>query len=325
MEQTNILFVLTDQQRFDTCGCYGQKLNITPNLDQLANEGVLFKHAFSNQPVCGPTRSILQTGKYATETGCYRNGIALPTESKTIAHYLSEKGYCVGYIGKWHLASTVWDSREDIGEHKDFMKKAIPVKLRGGYKDFWKAADVLEDTSHPFGGYLFDENMNKLEFSEYRVDTLTNYALDFLDEYGNKNPFFLYLSYLEPHQQNDLDRFIGPKGSRERFKDFEVPGDLKGTEGDWKENFPDYLGCCNSIDDNLNQIHNKLKELELEEKTIIIYFSDHGCHFKTRNDEYKRSCHEASIRVPLIIKGADFFGGKIISELVSTIDIPPTI
>ena len=75
MEHPNILFILTDQQRFDTCGCYGQKLNVTPNLDELAKEGVCFKHAFTNQPVCGPARSILQTGKYATETGCYRNGI----------------------------------------------------------------------------------------------------------------------------------------------------------------------------------------------------------------------------------------------------------
>ncbi|MBY9014936.1 MAG: sulfatase-like hydrolase/transferase [Candidatus Lokiarchaeota archaeon] len=259
MDKPNIIFILTDQQRFDTCGCYGQKLNITPNLDNLAEKGVIFEYAFTNQPVCGPARSILQTGKYATETGCYRNGIALPTESKTIAHYLSENGYNLAYVGKWHLASTLWDSKEDIGLKKDYMKRAVPSELRGGYNDFWRAADLLEFTSHPFEGCIFDENMNKLEFAEYRVDVITNHAIDFLDLCSKKNPFFLYLSYLEPHQQNDLNRFVGPIGSRDKYRNFEVPGDLKGTDGDWNQNYPDYLGCCNSIDSNLNFTQNKFQ------------------------------------------------------------------
>jgi uncharacterized sulfatase len=78
MEQPNIIFILTDQQRFDTCGCYGQELNITPHLDKLAKEGVRFEYAFTNQPVYDPARAIIQIGRYAKETGCYRNGIAFP-------------------------------------------------------------------------------------------------------------------------------------------------------------------------------------------------------------------------------------------------------
>jgi len=86
----NIIFILTDQQRYDTCGCYGQDLNITPNLDKLANEGIRFEYAFTNQPVCGPARSILQTGKYPNETGCYRNAIGLPISNQNIADYFSK-------------------------------------------------------------------------------------------------------------------------------------------------------------------------------------------------------------------------------------------
>ena len=101
----NIVFIFSDQQRYDTLGCYGQQLEVTPNIDKLASEGVVFENAFTMQPVCGPARASLQTGKYATEVECFVNGIALPLEEKTMAHYLKNEGYNVGYVGKWHLAS----------------------------------------------------------------------------------------------------------------------------------------------------------------------------------------------------------------------------
>ena len=78
----NIIFYFSDQQRWDTCGCFGQPLNITPNLDKLAAEGVKFDNAFSPQPVCGPCRALFQTGKYPTETGCFRNNLMLPPTSR---------------------------------------------------------------------------------------------------------------------------------------------------------------------------------------------------------------------------------------------------
>ncbi|MFX0070645.1 MAG: sulfatase-like hydrolase/transferase [Candidatus Hermodarchaeota archaeon] len=325
MKKPNIIFIFTDQQRHDTCGCYGQKLNVTPNLDKMAKDGVLFKNTFTCQPVCGPARSCIQTGKYAAETMCYRNGVALPLGEKTIAHYLSEAGYEVGYIGKWHLASTVMASKEDIGENCNFMIKPIPEERRGGYKDFWLASDILEYTSHAYEGHLFNSDMNKVEFNGYRVDCLTDFALEYLDSSTSEKPLFLFISYLEPHQQNDEKRFVGPDGSKERFENYELPGDLKNTKGDWRENYPDYLGCCHSIDVNLKRIQDKLDELHMTDNTILIFTSDHGCHFKTRNKEYKRSCHESSIHIPLVIKGPGFEGGREITELVSLIDLPPTL
>ena len=80
----NIIFYFSDQQRWDTCGCFGQPLNVTPNLDKLAEEGVKFDNAFSPQPVCGPCRALFQTGKYPTETGCFRNNLMLPSNIKTL-------------------------------------------------------------------------------------------------------------------------------------------------------------------------------------------------------------------------------------------------
>lgn len=324
----NILFILTDQQRFDTCGCYGQPLEVTPNLDKMAKEGVIFNNAFSCQPVCGPARAVIQTGLYATETGCYRNCIALPLNSKSVAKYLSAEGYQTAYIGKWHLASTILPSKENIGEKFKYTKKAIPLHLRGGYDDFWLGADALEFTSKPYKGHVFDKDMNRVDFKGYRVDCLTDFALDYLDKREKNKPFFLFLSYLEPHHQNKyvfFGKFKGPKGSKEKYKDFDPPEDLVGLKGNWESSYPDYLGCCNSIDMNLSRILEKLKEQGILQDTIIIFTSDHGCHFKTRNSEYKRSCHEGSIHIPMIIKGPGFTGGKTVNELVSLIDIAPTI
>ena len=86
----NILFYFTDQQRWDTCGCFGQPLDITPRLDELAGQGVKFDNAFSPQPVCGPCRALFQTGRYPTETGCFRNNIMLPKGVKTLADYIEQ-------------------------------------------------------------------------------------------------------------------------------------------------------------------------------------------------------------------------------------------
>lgn len=314
----NIIFFFSDQQRFDTIGAYGQRLDITPNLDTMAKEGVLFQNAFTCQPVCGPARACLQTGKYATETGCYRNAIHLPLDEKTIAHHFSDHGYEVAYIGKWHLATTA--------KKIDHAKIAIPPAYRGGWKDYWLASDLLELTSHGYGGYMFDASGNKREWDEntYRVDAQTDFALEYLENKNSDDPFFLFISYLEPHHQNDRKRYEGPRGSKEKYADYDVPKDLVGGSGDWEENYPDYLGACNSLDRNLGRIRKKLEENGLSNDTIIIYTSDHGSHFKTRNGEYKRSCHDASIHIPLIAYGPGFTGGKVIDDLVSLIDLPIT-
>ncbi len=307
----NVLLFLTDQQRWDSVGCYNQNLNTTPTLDKMANVGVKFQYAFTCQPVCVPARASIQTGKYATEVGCHTNSKFLPPSEKTIAHYLKENGYEVGYIGKWHLAGT--------------RTKPVPIERRGGYVDFWLAADLLEFTSQPYGGTLYDKNNNPVHFTKNRIEALTDFALEYLQSRNGDNPFFLFVSYVEPHHQNDKQRFIAPTGYTEMFKNAFVPEDLKALLGDWKENLADYYGNCRCLDDNLGRILKELYLLNMLDNTIVIFTSDHGCHFRTRNDEYKRAPHEAAIRIPMVIYGPGFEGGKEITELVSLIDLPPTI
>lgn len=310
----NIVFYFSDQQRWDTVN-----EKVTPNLMKLADEGVLFENSFTCQPVCGPARSCLQSGMYATETGCYTNGIALPQDITPLAEYFNRAGYQTAYIGKWHLGS---DKYPGIGVHCE--KTAIPKDRQGKYQ-YWRAADCLEFTSHGYDGYVFDGDGNKIDFTGYRADCINDFALEFLDKREKDKPFFLFVSQLEPHQQNDRNRFEGYKETVEKYKDYPLPDDLTFLKGDYKEMYPDYISAINRLDYNVGKLVAKLKQQGIYEDTIIIYTSDHGCHFKTRNMEYKRSCHESSIHTPLIIKGGGFEGGKRDNRLVSLIDLPPTM
>lgn len=326
----NIIFYFTDQQRWDTCGCYGQPLDITPNLDRLAGEGVTFENAFSPQPVCGPCRALFQTGKYPTETGCFRNNIMLPKGVKTLGEYIEEAGYETAYVGKWHLAS---DGELEQKPTIDYTISAIPQELRGGYTGFWRTADVLEFTSHGYDGYVFDENNNRIDFKGYRADCINDFALEYLDQYDGKKPFFMTISQIEPHHQNDHNHYEGPQGSKEKYANFVLPEDLKALGGNAAEEYPDYLGQCASLDENLGRLVAKLKEKGLYENTVILFAADHGSHFKTRNtdshlngyDDYKRSCHDGCLHVPLVIAGGPFQGGRSVEDIVSTASLPKTI
>lgn len=328
MKKPNVLFIFSDQQRHDTVSCYGEPLgahfNLTPNIDKLAEEGTRFNNAMTCQPVCGPARACIQSGVYPSELGCHTNDRWMPLDQKTIAKYYNENGYETAYVGKWHLASNHSFANPPEDDTFDCKIDPIPEPYRGGYKDFWIASDVLEFTSHGFGGYMYDIDNNKREFENYRVDATTDFALEYLKKPKDK-PFFMFISYIEPHHQNDRHCTEGPDGSKEIYKDFPIPKDLEGAGGDWQEELPDYLGCCKSLDDSVGRLVAELKEQGIYEDTVIIYTADHASHFCTRNSEYKRSCHDNSIHVPFIAKGPGFNGGNVVENLSSLIDIAPTI
>lgn len=314
MKRKNIIFYFSDQQRWDTVN-----ETITPNLMKLAEEGTLFENNFTCQPVCGPARACLQSGMYASQVGCYWNGIALPNDITPLAHYFNNAGYQTAYIGKWHLAS---DRYPGIGLHCE--KTAIPKERQGEYQ-YWRAADCLEFTSHGYDGYVFDGDGNQIDFKGYRADCINDFALEYLDNCDKDKPFFMFVSQLEPHHQNDHNTIEGYKETVDNFKDYPIPDDLTFFKGNYKEEYPDYLSAINRLDYNVGRLVDKLKQLGIYDDTIIIYTSDHGAHFKTRNPEYKRSCHESASRTPLIIKGGGFKAGKVEKRLSSLIDLPPTM
>jgi arylsulfatase A-like enzyme len=314
----NIILYLSDQFRWDFLGANGHNGSTrTPNLDAMAARGKNFTHAVTNQPVCAPSRSVLFTSRYATETGVWRNGIALGQTLPTLAGELRKAGYTSNLIGKWHLAPSAPSGGGGAG--------AVKEEFRGGFLDLWEGSNVIEFTSHPYEGTIYDRDGKEITYKdEYRVDFITDRAERFLRQKQEK-PFFLFISQIEPHQQNDMHQPIGPHGSVARFANSTVPADLKALPGTWQAQLPDYYGCIEAIDASVGRVRRVLEEEHLADNTIFIFLSDHGCHFMTRNQEYKRSTHNSSIRVPLIIDGPGFQGAQQIPEIVGLIDIAPTV
>lgn len=306
-ERPNVIVFFTDQQRWDTTGVHGNPLGLTPNFDQMAAEGTHFFNSFTCQPVCGPARSCLQSGLYATTSGCYRNSIPLPRETRTLAHYFKDAGYNTGYIGKWHLAS----------------QEPVPLEERGGY-DEWLASNLLEFSSDAYDTVLYDKDNNEVKLPGYRVDAMTDAAIRYIDSH-QEDPFFLFLSYLEPHHQNHTDNYPAPRGYEGKYTDRWTPPDLRALGGSSPQHLGGYYGMVKRLDEALGRLQDTLKSLDMTKETIILFTSDHGCHFKTRNSEYKRSCHDSSIRVPTAAYGPGFMQGGQVKELVSLIDLPPTL
>jgi uncharacterized sulfatase len=311
-DRPNVVVFLTDQQRWDTVGAYGSPMDLTPNLDAMADRGTLLEHAFSSNPVCGPQRATLQCGTRGTENGVFRNRGELPDVEHNVARVFERAGYRTGYVGKWHLAEEGTDP--------------VPPEKQAGYQH-WRAADVLEHTTHPDEGTIHDEDGNAIEWEdEYRVDYLTDRGIEFVEDAADgEDPFFLFLSQLEPHHQNDMETYVAPDGYAEEYANPWVPEDLAGRPGDWHEELPDYYGICRRIDECFGRLLAALEEADVREDTVVLFASDHGCHFRTRNEEYKRSCHESSIRVPAVLSGPGFDGGGRVREPVSLLDVPPTL
>ncbi len=308
MKRPNVLIFFTDQQRWDTLGVNGNPMGLTPNLDRVAKEGTNCVHAFTPQPVCLPARACLQTGMYASQVGCNNNGNSLPENIPKLAGYFNKAGYHTGYIGKWHLDGT----------------KPKTFETPQGEYQYWLAENILEFVSDSYDTVLHDGEGKKVTLPGYRVDALTDATIRYVDDHRDE-PFMLMLSHLEPHHQNHRDNFPAPDGYEQLYNDPWIPPDLRELGGSSARHLPGYYGMVKRLDEAYGRILDALKSRGLLENTIVVYTADHGCHFKTRNGEYKRSCHDASIRIPMVLQGGPFTGGKNLQEMVNLVDIPPTL
>jgi arylsulfatase A-like enzyme len=311
----NILFFFTDQQRWDCSGLHGNPLDLMPNFDRLAQAGTHLANCFTCQPVCGPARACLQTGTFATRNGSFRNNIPLNRELPNLAGSLADAGYTTAYIGKWHL-----------GDHASPL--AVKPEDRGGYQH-WLAANVVETTRNQYSSdaydcRLWDEDGQLVRLPGYRADAMTDAAIRFVGK-PHSNPWLLFLSLLEPHHQNHRDDYPAPDGWEERYRGRWTPPDLAALGGSSHHQLAGYYGMVKRIDDALGRVYDALRSTGQLDNTILVFTSDHGCHFKTRNSEYKRSCHESSIRVPAMIHGPGFMAGGRRPELFSLVDFAPTL
>lgn len=316
----NVVLYIADQMRWDFVGAYGLNPSVkTPNLDKIVQQGVAFTGAVTNQPLCSPSRACMMTGRYATETGMWKlpPPNVLNRDLPTLASELRSHGYTANFVGKWHLAPINKSNPATLGY--------VPLEDRGGFLDFWEGANVLELTSHPYQGSIWDSHGNPIVWhDQYRVDFLTDRAVRFLKQPKQK-PFLLFISQLEPHFQNDEVRFVAPKGYAARYQNPFVPPDLLHLPGDWQAQLPDYYGCIEKIDESVGTILQTLEEQNELDNTIFLFSSDHGCQFRTRNAEYKRSPHDSSIRVPFLAQGPGLNHSLSLPEIVGNIDMTPTL
>jgi arylsulfatase A-like enzyme len=344
----NVLMICADQFRADFVGASRQNPSVnTPHLDALAARGANFRQCITNQPLCSPSRASFLTSRYATETGMWKLGNELDHALPTIATEFRNHGYTTNFMGKWHVSKT------ELSGGKEQLGWIPPGPSRGGFDDLWEGANVTELVSHPYAGNYWDNDGNDVGYKdEYRVDFIANRAASFIEQKHEK-PWLLFLSQLEPHQQNDIDAFVPPRRysdnfpwqvfrsqleapqqndidalyhpDRPAYADPYIPEDLRNLPGNWRSRIPGYYGCVQAIDDCIGTVVAALEKTGQLDNTIIVFFSDHGCTFRTRLGEYKRSPHDSSLRVPFVIAGPGFDQSIIVDELVSLLDLTPTL
>lgn len=316
----NVLMICADNFRADFVGANHQNPSVkTPNIDKLAARGTNFKTAVCNQPLCSPSRASFMTGVTATKAHVWKLGLELNHAIPSVGTAFRDAGYSTNFMGKWHVSqSTLPDGKRQLGW-------IPPGPSRAGFDDIWEGANVLEIVSHPYYGNYWDTDGTNIGYKDqYRVDFIADRAVSFLEKKHDK-PWLLYVSQLEPHQQNDVDAMVPPHRYENDYLDPFIPQDLRDLPGNWVSRIGGYYGCVQAIDDCIGKLVSTLEKTGQLDNTIIVFFSDHGCHFRTRMGEYKRVPHDAAIRVPLIFAGPGFDHGVSVNEVVSLIDLTPTL
>lgn len=334
----NVVFFLVDDLGWKDLSCYGSEFYDTPNLDELAEEGVRFTDAYAACPVCSPSRAAIMTGKHPVTVNItdwipgmgYKRADDpklrppedihnMPLEEVTLAEALKEKGYKTFFAGKWHLGETA----EYWPEHQGFDIN------KGGH-----------NKGSPPGGYYSPYNNPRLEDGpegEYLTDRIGDESLKFLESIDD-NPFLLYLSFYTVHSpiqgcdkydQHYMEEKQELTDRGEPKVRIEHRGKTRLNQSDHK-----YAAMVRSMDENVGKVLDKLEELKLAENTIIIFTSDNGGLTTTRKygptsvlplRAGKGWCYEGGIRVPLIVRTPEMDRGKICSYPVTSMDYYPTI
>jgi len=322
----NIIVILTDDQGYADVGAHGIASDIqTPNIDQLAKDGVMMSAGYATAPQCAPSRAALMTGKYQQQFGLDDNNLTpLPLEESTLANYLQDAGYRTGMIGKWHLEIF----RNSAGFDRDnlSLEQQTPYfpDARGfedvhfGYaNNWWTNFDLNGSTQKT----AFRKN------TDFRVDIANDAAQAFIERHQSE-PFFLFLSHYAPH--------IPLEATTQYLSRFDHIAQERRKYG---------LAMMSAIDDGVGQIRAQLESLDLEDNTLIFFISDNGAPLGqpnmdvpvsdtagvwdgSLNDPWigeKGMLSEGGIRVPYIVTWPGRLpAGTQYHNPVSTLDVLPT-
>lgn len=299
----NLLFVFADQMRGEAMRCAGNPVLRTPNLDQLAAEGVRVTNAISSYPVCCPYRASLLTGNHVFRNGVYFNDVLLPRHNRCAGSMYSDAGYAAGYIGKWHL-----DGPNRWGY-------TPPGWRRRGFDDTWAVCNC--DHSY-FNAFYYTESPEPIEIEGYEPDHQTELAMGFIRNHRD-TPFCLFLSYGTPH--NPL---IAPD-EWTRLYDPEAIPQRPNVGGDHRADLAAYYAMISDLDWNVGRLMQLLRELGIMEETLVVFTSDHGDMLGSQGQERKQRPWEESIVVPFIARGPGLPAGMATDVLLSSVDVLPTV
>jgi arylsulfatase A-like enzyme len=301
----NVIFILADDLGYGDVGAFGQKLIKTPHIDRLAAEGTKFVQAYAGATVCAPSRCNLMTGKHSGHAYIRGNREIkpegqepMPADTFTVAHLMKKAGYTTGIIGKWGLGKP--DSA------------SVPTKMGFDYF-FGYNCQLLAHEYYPDHLWRNDEKV-PLDGKTYSHDLMANEALEFVRRCRNQ-PFFLYLAFTIPHQK------------------LQVP-DLGPYENEpWPENLKKMASMVTRMDRDIGRLMAMLKELGLDDNTLVIFNSDNGAVYRdtTFNHSgplrgFKRDMYEGGIRTPSIARWPGRVKAGATSEQVWAFwDVLPTL
>ncbi|EMI52059.1 mucin-desulfating sulfatase (N-acetylglucosamine-6-sulfatase) [Rhodopirellula sallentina SM41] len=326
----NVVFILTDDHRYDAMGCAGHPFLETPHLDSIAENGAYVKNAFVTTSLCSPSRASILTGLYTHKHGVIDNNRPVPQGTLFFPQYLQRAGYSTAFIGKWHMG----------GHHDD---------PRPGF-DHWISFRGQGNYLPPGPKYTLNVNGERVKQKGYITDELTDYAVDWLDRQKSADhPFFLYLSHKAVHSNftpaerhegryADADLSFLPRGD-DITAEKNTPRWVRDQRNSWhgidfsyhSDRGLDYLyrRYCESVlavDDSVGRVLDKLKEMGVHDETLVIYMGDNGFMWGEHGLIDKRVSYEESIRVPMLMQCPELFsGGKRIENVIGNIDVAPTI
>ncbi len=302
IEKPNFIIILADDLGYGDVGCYGQEQILTPNIDLLAKEGMLFTDGYAGSTVCAPSRCCLMTGYHTGHARIRGNGLLpLAPEDITIAEVLKSEGYVTGLIGKWGLGEAETSGIPVLQGFDEFFGYLNQCHAHNYYPDFlWRGTE-----KEKIEGNEMSETPGVCKScKQYSHDLITKEGLEFIKRNKDKN-FFLYFSLTLPHANNELGNLTG--------NGMEVPNDEPYSDRPWPQPQKNHASMITRLDDTVGKVMNLLKELGIDEKTVILFSSDNGPHKEGGADPeffkssgpfkgYKRALYEGGIRVPFIMR-----------------------
>lgn len=338
-DQPNIIFIMADDLGYGDLGSYGQKIIKTPRLDQLATEGMRFTQFYAGCPVCAPSRSVLMTGQHTGHTHVRGNAgsddtsiQSLRDEDVTVAEVLKQQDYHTALIGKWGLGEVDqpgFPLRQGFDYFYGYLSQ---VHAHNYYPEFLYRNDqqvkLRNEVQLPEGkepGFLGGYATKRVDYSH---DLIADEALKFVRDSASK-PFFLYLALTIPHANNEATRMMG-NGA-------EVPTFGIYANENWSDQDKGQAAMITRMDADIGRLLDTLRELQIDEKTIVFFTSDNGPHDESNHQlerfdpsgplrGIKRALTEGGVRVPMLARWPGKIKAGATSEHIGYFaDILPTL